>query len=389
MERLNAQFQALLNRTETKQLRYLHHRINWNNRLIALLGGRGVGKTTLLLQHIKLNCDKLYTLYLSADDFYFATNSLFELAHQFHINGGNQLFIDEIHKYPNWSQEIKMMYDNLPQLKIVVTGSSVLDIYKGTDDLSRRVIRYELQGLSFREYLNLTLGQNIQAYTLSEILEHQVELNDVEFPLMHFKNYLREGYYPFWREPDYHERLTNVLNMTIETDIPMYARMNVSTALKMKLLLSIIARSVPFKPNFSKISELIGVHRNQIVEFLHYFEKAGIIQQIRERSGGIRQLGKVEKIYLDNPNLMYAIGSNATDTGNLRETFFLNQMSLEHVVYSHSAGDFQIEDFVFEVGGRTKTKKQIANESNAYLVKDDIEYGYMNTLPLWHFGMTY
>jgi predicted AAA+ superfamily ATPase len=389
MERLIAQFRALIEKTDTRLVRYLHSKINWENRIIAIMGARGVGKTTLLLQHIKLNGTIQKSLYVSADDFYFSSNTLFDLATQFQLNGGEFLFIDEIHKYSNWSKEIKMMYDNLPQLKIIITGSSILDLYKGTDDLSRRVIRYSLEGLSFREYLNLVHNFEIQPYTFDQIIKNEVVLKEVEFPLMHFKNYLKNGYYPFFNEPDYEIRLNNILNMTIETDIPMYAKMNIGTALKMKQLLSIIAKSVPFKPNFTKIAELVDVHRNQIVEFLHYFEKAGIIMQLRDKTEGIRSMGKVEKIFLDNPNLMYAIGSHATEVGNVRETFFYNQMKLEHSVFTHRNADFQIDDIIFEVGGKNKSKKQIAGLSEAYLVKDDIEFGYQNTIPLWHFGMSY
>jgi hypothetical protein len=389
MDRLIAQFRALIEKTDTRLVRYLHSKINWENRIIAIMGARGVGKTTLLLQHIKLNCTIQKSLYVSADDFYFSSNTLFDLATQFQLNGGEFLFIDEIHKYSNWSKEIKMMYDNLPQLKIIITGSSILDLYKGTDDLSRRVIRYSLEGLSFREYLNLVHNFEIQPYTFDQIIKNEVVLKEVEFPLMHFKNYLKNGYYPFFNEPDYEIRLNNILNMTIETDIPMYAKMNIGTALKMKQLLSIIAKSVPFKPNFTKIAELVDVHRNQIVEFLHYFEKAGIIMQLRDKTEGIRSMGKVEKIFLDNPNLMYAIGSHATEVGNVRETFFYNQMKLEHSVFTHRNADFQIDDIIFEVGGKNKSKKQIAGLSEAYLVKDDIVFGYQNTIPLWHFGMSY
>jgi len=389
MDRLIAQFRALIEKTDTRLIRYLHSKINWENRIIAIMGARGVGKTTLLLQHIKLNCTIQKSLYVSADDFYFSSNTLFDLATQFQLNGGEFLFIDEIHKYSNWSKEIKMMYDNLPQLKIIITGSSILDLYKGTDDLSRRVIRYSLEGLSFREYLNLVHNFEIQPYTFDQIIKNEVVLKEVGFPLMHFKNYLKNGYYPFFNEPDYEIRLNNILNMTIETDITIYAKMNIGTALKMKQLLSIIAKSVPFKPNFTKIAELVDVHRNQIVEFLHYFEKAGIIMQLRDKTEGIRSLGKVEKIFLDNPNLMYAIGTNATEIGNVRETFFYNQMKLEHSVFTHSNADFQIDDIIFEVGGKNKSKKQIAGLTEAYLVKDDIAFGYQKTIPLWHFGMSY
>lgn len=389
MERLINQYRNLLARTDTSLLRYLHPKINWENRIIAILGARGVGKTTLLLQHIKLHTDLNKSLYISVDDFYFASNRLFDLASTFYHNGGENLFIDEIHKYPDWSKEVKMMHDNFPSLKIVITGSSILELFKGTDDLSRRVVRYELQGFSFREYLNLKLNLNFRPYNLEEILKNEVDLQGVEFPLMHFKNYLVDGYYPFSSEPNFLERLNNVLNLTIESDIPIFAKMNVNSALKMKHLLSIVAQSVPFKPNFTKIAELVGVHRNQIVEYFHYFEKAGLIMQVRDTTKGIRQLGKVDKIYLENTNLMYAISSKANDIGNRRETFFLNQMRINHKVFSSKIVDFHVDDFLFEIGGKSKTMQQIKELDHAFVVKDDIEFGYQNTIPLWTFGMNY
>jgi predicted AAA+ superfamily ATPase len=389
MERLTNQYRNLVARTDTSLLRYLHPKINWENRIIAILGARGVGKTTLLLQHIKLHTDLNKSLYISADDFYFASNRLFDLASTFYQNGGENLFIDEIHKYPDWSKEVKMMYDNFPTLKIVITGSSILELFKGTDDLSRRVVRYELQGFSFREYLNLKLNLNFRPSNLEEILKNKVDLQGLEFPLMHFKNYLIDGYYPFSSEPDFLERLNNVLNLTIESDIPIFAKMNVNSALKMKHLLSIVAQSVPFKPNFTKIAELVGVHRNQIVEYFHYFEKAGLIMQVRDTTKGIRQLGKVEKIYLENTNLMFAISEKANDIGNRRETFFLNQMRINHEVSSSKIVDFQVEDFLFEIGGKSKSMQQIKDLDQAFIVKDDIEFGYQNILPLWTFGMNY
>jgi predicted AAA+ superfamily ATPase len=389
MERLINQYRNLLARTDTSLLRYLHPKINWENRIIAILGARGVGKTTLLLQHIKLHNDLNKSLYISVDDFYFASNRLFDLASTFYQNGGENLFIDEIHKYPDWSKEVKMMHDNFLSLKIVITGSSILELFKGTDDLSRRVVRYELQGFSFREYLNLKLNLNFRPSNLEEILKNEVDLQGVEFPLMHFKNYLVDGYYPFSSEPNFLERLNNVLNLTIESDIPIFAKMNVNSALKMKHLLSIVAQSVPFKPNFTKIAELVGVHRNQIVEYFHYFEKAGLIMQVRDTTKGIRQLGKVDKIYLENTNLMYAISSKANDIGNRRETFFLNQMRINHKVFSSKIVDFQMDDFLFEIGGKSKTMQQIKELDQAFIVKDEIEFGYQNTIPLWTFGMNY
>lgn len=389
MERLNEQYRRLIDRTDITHLRYLHSIIDWNNRLIAIVGARGVGKTTLMLQHIKLFHQLQDTLYVSADDLYFSENSLFNLATDFYKNGGKHLFIDEIHKYPEWSKELKMMYDNFHDLQIVFTGSSILNVYKGSDDLSRRVLSYYLQGMSFREYLNMSQGLNLPVYSLEEIIVNKVELSDIEHPLPLFKRYLREGFYPFYKEPGFFERLKNVINLSLETDIPIYAKMNITTSQKLKQLLYIVSQSVPFKPNLTKIADMIGVHRNQVTEFLYYMERAGIIAQLRNDTKGIRLLGKIEKVYLDNTNLMSAIGENNPDIGNMRETFFFNQMRLNHPVVSSDVSDFKIGEYTFEVGGKNKTRKQIVSLENAFIAKDDIEYGYLNTIPLWAFGFNY
>lgn len=389
MERLIEQFRRLIERTDTALLRYLHAKIDWNNRLTAILGARGVGKTTLILQHIKLHHHDRDTLYVSADDLYFSENSLFHLASEFYKNGGKYLFVDEIHKYAEWSKELKMIYDNFSDLHVVFTGSSILDVYKGSDDLSRRVLSFYLQGMSFREYLNMSQGLQLLAYSLEDIIANRVELSGIEHPLIYFKSYLKEGYYPFFREPGYYERLKNVINLTLETDIPIFAKMNISTAQKLKQLLYIVSRNVPFKPNYTKIAEMTGVHRNQITDFLYYLERAGIIAQLRNDAGGIRLLGKVDKVYLDNTNLMYAIGEQRPDVGNIRETFFFNQMRLNHQPFCSGVSDFKIDKYSFEIGGKNKTRKQITDMENGFVVKDDIEYGYMKTIPLWAFGFNY
>ena len=389
MERLNEQFKRLIERTDVTHLRYLHSIIDWNNRLTAIVGARGVGKTTLILQHIKLFHKFQDTLYVSADDLYFTENSLFNLATDFYKNGGKYLFIDEIHKYSDWSKELKMMYDNFNDLHVVFTGSSVLDVYKGSDDLSRRVLSYQLLGLSFREYLNMSQKLNLPVYSLEEIIANKVVLSEIEHPLPIFKKYLSEGFYPFYEETDYVERLKNTINLTLETDIPIFSKMNISTSQKLKQLLYIISQSVPFKPNFTKIADMIGVHRNQITEFLYYLERAGIIAQLRNDTKGIRLLGKVEKVFLDNTNLMFAIGEDKPNIGNIRETYFFNQMRLNYKVLSSDVSDFKIGKYTFEVGGKNKTRKQIANLENAFIVKDDIEYGFLNTIPLWAFGFNY
>ena len=389
MERLIDLYRGLTEQTETNYLRFLHNKVDWDNRLTAIVGARGTGKTTLLLQHIKLHLKLEETLYINADDFYFAENSLFDLASSFWKNGGKYLFIDEIHKYQQWSKELKMMYDYFPGLRVVFTGSSILDVYKGSDDLSRRVLIYKMPGMSFREYLEMSKGMQLPSYSLEEILQNKVKLPSNIRPLALFREYLLNGYYPFYNEPAYHDRLRNIINLTLETDIPVYANMNIATAKKLKQLLYFISQSVPFKPNLTKIAEMIGVHRNQVADYLYYLEKAGIIVQLRNNTKGIRLLGKVEKIYFDNPNLIAAIAEGSPDTGTIRETFFLNQMNVNQNVFMSDSADFTIGNYTFEIGGKNKSGKQIKGIDNAYIVKDDIEYGYMNTIPLWSFGLNY
>ncbi len=389
MERLYEQFRRLIERTDTTFVRYLHDQVIWDNRLTAIVGARGVGKTTLLLQHIKLYNDLQDTIYINADDIYFSENKLFDFASTFYKNGGKHLYIDEVHKYSSWSKELKMMYDYFPDMQVIFTGSSILDIYRGSDDLSRRALTYHLEGMSFREYLNISLGLQLSAYSLEDIVANKVQIPSIEHPLPLFKDYLERGYYPFYKEPDYFERLRNVIGLTLETDIPTFANMNISTARKLKQLLFIISQSAPFKPNLSKIGEMLDVHRNQVTDFLFYLEKAGIIAQLRNATKGIRLLGKIEKIYLGNTNLIYAIGEGNPNIGNIRETIFFNQMKVRNNILASDKSDFSIADYTFEVGGKNKTKKQISDIQNAYVVKDDIEFGYMGTIPLWAFGFNY
>lgn len=389
MEHLIGVFRNLLEETNTGFVRYLHDDIDWDVRMLAITGSRGVGKTTLLLQHIKMFNDPATTLFVYADDLYFAENRLYDTASTFYKNGGKHLYIDEIHKYSHWSKELKMMYDHFPKLQIVFTGSSILELFKGSDDLSRRAVLYHLTGLSFREYLNMSQNIALPSYTLSEILSQKVELPGIERPLPLFTEYLQKGYYPFFPEKEYEQRLRNILGQTLESDIPLYANMNVSTSRKLKQLLYIIAQSAPFKPNISKIAGMMDVHRNQISDFLVYLEKAGVLMQLRNDTGGIRGLGKVEKIYLGNPNLIHAIAEGKPETGNLRETFFLSQMIQKHTVTASPQSDFIIEGNTFEIGGKNKSQKQIKNIENSYIVKDHIEFGYGNTIPLWAFGFNY
>ena len=389
MNTLYQKFETQLQHTTTVFKRYLYDRISWNSRLIGIVGPRGVGKTTIILQYIKENLDSKKGLYVSADDLYFSENKLYNLAEEFYKSNGQHLFIDEIHKYQNWSQEIKNIYDSFPTLKITFTGSSVLDILKGTADLSRRALIYKLQGLSFREYLSLFHGIKTPIYSINEIIENKAKIEGVLHPIPYFQDYLNKGYYPFGKEDEFEIRLGQIILQTLEVDIPQFANLNIGTSRKLKRLLTIIAESVPFKPNFSKLAEMIEASRNSLDDYFSYMEKAGLILQLRNEVGGIRELGKVEKMYLDNSNLIKTLVSNKSNIGNIRETFFINQMRVNNNVISSKTADFKINDFTFEVGGKNKKQKQIEKNNKSFIVKDDIEYGYLNVIPLWAFGLNY
>lgn len=369
--------------------RYTYHKINWQNRLLGLIGPRGVGKTTLVLQYIKNNLNLQETLYVTAEDFYFSKKRFTDLANDFVKAGGKYLFIDEIHKYPDWSKELKLIYDYHRELKVVFTGSSILDIKKGSSDLSRRAVIYPMKGLSFREYLMLFHKIKIPVYTLDEIIDLKVDVPQIPHPLPLFNDYLKNGYYPFAREDDFGVRLQQVVNQTLEVDIPTYAQMNVSTGRKLKQLLAIVAQSVPFKPNMSKIAEMLNISRNNIADYLLYMEEAGMIAQLRSPTEGLRALGKVDKVYLENTNLVQVLASENSNKGNIRETFFINQLKVNHQLWSSLLGDFKIDSMDFEIGGKNKGRKQIKTAEKGFVVQDDIESGYLNTIPLWHFGLMY
>ena len=390
MELLKQLSDSAVKSTDTRFLRYMYHLIPWENRMTAIVGPRGVGKTTLLLQYIKLHLSTKDALYVSAESIYFANHTLFDTAMRFSQYGGRHLFIDEVHKYKGWATELKMIYDNLPSLQVVFTGSSVLDIYKGTADLSRRVLVYQMQGLSFREFLNMRFGTDVPAYSLQQIVDHEVVLpQQIEHPLALFDEYIHHGYYPFFSDYGYEMRLGQIVSMTLETDIPQYANYSIAVSTKLKELMQVIADSVPFKPNMSTIATAVKVDRNKLPDYFDLMGRAGLISLLREPTKGVRVIGKVEKVYLDNTNLAFALTTSEPDKGNLRETFFFNQMRVNNSVFNSPVSDFLIDGRTFEIGGRNKGQKQIAEAEDGYVVKDGIETGFGNVVPLWCFGMNY
>lgn len=370
-------------------VRYKYSTIDWSLRMVGLVGPRGVGKSTLVLQHILQNKNSQKALYVSADRSYFAQHTLVEVASDFVKEGGTHLYIDEIHKYQNWSSELKEIYDGHPSLQVMFTGSSVLDLLKGQADLSRRAVMYSMQGLSFREYLMMFYGIKFPVYSLSDIVANKVDEKILPHPLPLFRQYLRDGYYPFSKEGAYLSRLDQIVVQTLESDIPQFASMSVATGRKLRRLMAIVAQSAPFKPDYSSIANALGVSRNVLPDYLLYMERAGMVGQLRDETGGLRSLGKVEKVFVDNPNLMYLLGNNEAEIGNVRETFFYNQTREVSDVIASKVSDFVIGEYTFEVGGKGKQKKQIKDIPNSYVVKDDIEYGYGQTIPLWTFGLLY
>lgn len=390
MDILFEKSKAKIAEISTDYVRNIHNEIAWDDRLVAIVGARGVGKTTLLLQHIKLYDNHATALYVTADDLWFTTHTLEELADVFYKNGGRTLYIDEVHRYPNWSIELKNIYDTYSKLKIVYTGSSILDIRKGAADLSRRQLEYVMYGLSFREFLFLAYGIEIPIYTLDDIIAHRVEFPTGDFrPIALFKEYMKKGYYPFFQQKDSYTRLQQIVNQVLEVDIPKFAELSLTTIEKLKRLMYIIAQSVPFKPNYSKLGRDLECHRTSISDLILLLEKSHLVQILRDDTFGISSLGKVDKVYLGNTHLAYALCDTTPETGNLRETIFLTSVKPKYDVMSSSISDFKIGKYTFEVGGRNKKQKQIRGIENAFVVKDDIEYGFLNVIPLWAFGFLY
>lgn len=398
MEELFEKYQQKLHYTSMNVVRSIMQDINWDSRLIGIKGARGVGKTTLLLQYIKLHLkeEQDKALYVSLDTIWFSNHTLSELVDYFVKRGGKYLFLDEVHKYPNWSQELKNIYDDYPTLKVVFTGSSLLEILNARADLSRRAIVYKMQGLSFREFIAFETGIQFESYSLEEILEKHIEISQNILsqikPLPLFELYLKQGYYPFYKEnPEmYGSVLLEIINMSLEIELPLLRKVDLAYVYKIKQLLLIVAESVPFVPNTSKLSEKMGIVRGTLLLYLHYLDEIGITCNLYKESGGMSKLQKPNKIFLENSNLMYAIAPKSVNTGNLRETFFANQLGYKQELHYIDQTDFLVsKKYNFEIGGKSKTTKQILGLENTYIAADNLEFGYKNTIPLWLFGFLY
>lgn len=379
----------MLRQTTEENFRYIYDEIDWRARLIGVVGPRGVGKSTMLRQHIKRQAGRDKMLYVSADFLYFNTHTLAYVADELVKDGGTHLFIDEIHKYRNWSQELKQIYDLHPDLHVVFTGSSVLDIYKGMADLSRRAIVYQLQGLSFREFLLIHHSIEAPVMTLADIVAQRASIPGVAHPLPLFREYLVKGYYPFSNEPGFELRVNQIVQQTIESDIAQYADLKPATTRKLKRLLGVVASLAPYKPNYDNLAKEVAISKNNVADYLTLLERAGLLGLLRDDTAGMRQLGKIEKVYVDNPNLMYVLANGKPNIGNVRETFFFNQMRVRNDVLSSRASDFFIAPYTFEVGGKNKGRRQIEDIDDGRIVKDDIESGHGIVIPLWAFGLNY
>lgn len=387
----------LLKVVENNFRRYLHPKINWKQRMLAIKGPRGTGKTTLMLQHLKFDLaeEKPKALYVTADHTWFYNHTLLDTAMDWYKLGGRVLFIDEVHKYPGWSRELKNIYDGLPEMRVIFSASSALDIYRGEGDLSRRVITYSLAGLSFREYLAFTENVSQSPISLSDIIQDHRTISasilEKIQPLPAFYNYLVNGYLPIIAEgkDEYLPKLAQVINAIVDTDLAYIAGYNAGTAVKVKRLLGVIAESAPFKPNMSALARKMEINRESLYEYVYQLRDAKLLNILSAEGKGISRLQKPDKIFLENTNLAYAIDPHP-DKGNLRETFLLNQLINAGMEVSAPVdGDFYISNLTIEVGGKSKTAKQVQHTENYLVAADDIEIGFGTKVPLWLFGFLY
>jgi predicted AAA+ superfamily ATPase len=392
-------FQEQLLDNLSSQERYLLNEIDWSNRLIGIKGARGSGKTTLLLQYIKFKLPKESTsLYATLDDLYFLENNLVDLAKEFALRGGTHLVLDEVHKYPNWSRELKLIYDRFPNLNVVFTSSSMLEIYKGESDLSRRVVIYHLKELSFREFIQFEKKENdIPKFELSELLKNHKEIAKnlktyVQNPIKYFDEYLKYGSYPYYLENknSYAQKLSQTISLILEVDLNAVENMPYEDSRRIKKLLVAIAQSAPFIPNITKLSERLGMSRVFLLNAIKLLNRADLVMELFKPTKGVGALTKPEKLYLNNPNLVNVLGMQNAEIGTIRETFFANQMKHLYAIHLAEKGDFIVDrTYTFEIGGKGKTSKQIQGVDNSFVVRDDMEVGSLNIIPLYLFGFLY
>ncbi|SFU08860.1 hypothetical protein SAMN04489724_3848 [Algoriphagus locisalis] len=386
----------LIRSTDTTFKRYLFDQIDWNERLIGIKGARGTGKTTLVLQYLKENQSLgKKVAYFSLDELYFLSNNLVDAAKDFYQSGGNILVVDEVHKYGNWSREIKNLYDRYPNLQLIFTGSSIIDITRVEGDLSRRAVINELHGLSYREYLAFQHGMQFPTVVLDQLTSDRVSLQELfpeDFkPLQYLKDYIRNGYFPFsgTNEEMYYKKLRQLVRTIVEYDMAEIKGFDIRNGKKILQLLYIIAQQVPFKPNITALSEKTQIHRNSLSNYLLYLSEARLIDLQYPAGISISMLQKPEKILLNNTNFLFAISEKTPEKGTVRETFFNSLVKVNHRINLSTSVDFLVDDkYQFEIGGKNKSRKQIKTE-NTWIVKDDLEFPAGNSIPLWIFGFLY
>ncbi|MFN0213316.1 MAG: ATP-binding protein [Saprospiraceae bacterium] len=397
MENLLAKSAALVQRTPENFYRYLFAQVRWDNRLVGIKGARGTGKTTLILQRLKsMQALPTQAAYFSLDDLYFTQNHFSKTVERFYQEGGKTVFLDEVHKYPGWAIEVKNLYDFYPGLNIVFTGSSIVDLVKEEGDLSRRVLMYELQGLSFREFLDLEGAAKIPIFSLERLINRSDDFAaafPADFrPLEWFKEYLSRGYYPFSREDreGFHQRLQQMVRTVVEYDMATLKGFDPRNARKLLQLLYILSANVPYNPNLTQLAQKADIHRNSVLNYLIYLEQARLIRLISPEGRGLSLLQKPEKIYLNNPNLAFALAGEGNNPGTLRETFFASQVGALHRLTAPPKGDFKVDErWLFEIGGVNKTHHQIADLPESFVVRDGLEFPVGKSLPLWMFGCLY
>ena len=403
MDALFRKSDRLLANTSTEIVREIANTIHWNAQLISIIGAKGVGKSTLIKQYIKQNYEPgdRRVLYCSADTVDFSTRTLVELAEEFTVRGGELLAIDEIHKYKSgntdWSREIKEIYELYPDLKLIVSGSSLLKLKEGDADLSRRAVKYTLAGLSFREALRFYHGLEFEKWTLDDILKHPYDLWQTVStkckPNALFKEYLKKGYYPFLLEGEgeYHTKIEQVVNYIIETELPQICKVDVANVRNLQALVAMICSEIPFELNANRIAAALEIGRDTVVEYLKYLGDAKVLNLLYSEKKKIGKLSKPDKVYLENPNIMYALAPTKVEIGTLRETFAVGCLTESHnVEYGKAQGDFLVDSkYTFEIGGRSKDFSQIAGIKDSYIFADDWDMPDGAKLPLWMLGFLY